>query len=109
MAKAVRARRQPLPQRGLGDAVDALGRLPLLDQLAKALAAGLPVRGLLGDALGLGDDALLDALGLGPGHVAGGLDLLTALGDQLGQRVEPLNQRAQVADGVRVGHGLAQT
>src|SRR5690606_40607914 len=43
--------------------VDPVGGLPLLDELAQPLTPGLPMGGLLGDPLGLGDDPLLDEIG----------------------------------------------
>ena len=100
--------RQALPQHRLDRPVGVRGGLPLLEQLGHPLAALLPVRGLGRDALRLVDDALLDPAGLGPRLLAGGLDLLPALVDDAGQRLEAGLERVEVADRVRVRHGRQQ-
>ena len=100
--------RQPLPQHRLDGPVGVRGGLPLLEQLGHPLAALLPVRGLGRDPLGLVDDPLLDPAGLVLRLLAGGLDLLPALVDDAGQRLEPGLEPVEVADRVRVGHGGQQ-
>ena len=77
------------------------------NELAQTFPAGLPVSGVLGDVLGLRDDALLDIAGGRAGLVARGLDLFAALGRERGQCREPIQQRVEVTDGVRAGDGLA--
>jgi hypothetical protein len=99
---------QPLPQHGLGGPLGVRGRLPLIQQLAHPLAAALPVRRLGGDLLGLGDDPLLDLLGLHPGLLPGRLGFLAALADVLGQPLQAAAQPLQVAQRVRLADGLDQ-
>ncbi len=109
LGERVAGRGQPLPQHRLGGPVGVRGRLPLLEQLAHPLAAALPVGGLGGDLLGLGDDPLLDLLGLHPRLLAGHLGLLAAVADILGQPLQAGPQAVQVTERVGVADGADQT
>ncbi len=60
------------------------------------------------DPLGLDDEALLDLSGLGPGVVAGDLELLPAPFEQARQSVQASHQMVQVTDDMCVGHRLAE-
>ena len=75
LAERVARRREPLPQRVVGLAVDALDLLPLLDDRAQPVAGHLPRRRALGDLLGLGDQRLLGGDRVGAGLLARGLRL----------------------------------
>ena len=108
LVEGVACGREPLPQGGFDRPVGARRRLPLLQQLPQPLTTVLPVGRRRGDVLGLGDDALLDVPGLGAGMVAGGPDLLLAVVDLPGQRLEPGLELAQVAHRMRVRHRRAQ-
>ena len=63
---------EPLPQRVVGLAVDALDQLPFVDDRAQPVARCLPRGGALGDLLGLDGQGLLGRGRLGSGLSAGG-------------------------------------
>jgi hypothetical protein len=79
------------------------GCLPLLEQFAHPLAAALPVGGLGGDLLRLGDDPLLDLPRLHARLFPRRPGLFTAVADILGQPLDASAQAVQVAERVGVG------
>jgi len=85
------------------------GCLPLLEQLAHPLAAALPVGRLGGDLLGLGDDLLLDLLGVPPRLLTGRPGLLAAVADVLGQPLQAGPESVQVAERVGLADVVDQT
>ncbi len=101
LGERVAGRGQPLPQDSLGGPLGVRGRLPLLEQFAHPLAAALPVGGLGGDLLGLGDDPLLDLLGLHARVLPGRLGFFPAVADVLDQALEAGPEPVQVTE--RVG------
>jgi hypothetical protein len=64
-------------------------RLPLVEEFLQPFSAGLPVRGLFGELLGLGDDPVLDLDRVDPGPVPGCPVLGLAMLGALGQRIKP--------------------
>ena len=94
---------EPLPELFVGLAVDALDRLPLVQDLAQPVARGLPLRRLGRDLLGLVDQRLFVRDGLGPGRLPGRLAGGHGLLGPHDQVVDPGGKRREVTDdgGVR--------
>ena len=89
-------RAEAVPQLVVGGLAEPGERLPLVEQGAELVGAGLPVVAC-GDLLGLVGDARLLGLRLGDLGGALGLALLALLVDRRLQGVEPLEQRVEIA------------
>ncbi len=99
---------EPAPQLLVGFAVDTADLLPFLEDLAQPVARRLPVRGLVGDLLGLDDQRFLACDRVCSGAfflVFGTLDGLLGPGHQM---LDPGVQRRQVADHGGFGQRLVQ-
>jgi len=97
-----------LPQLAVGLAVDALDRLPLVEDLPHPVAGNLPLGALGRDQLGLGDQLALALGGLLPGQRASGLLLLRLGGDHNCELLKARGNGVKVADGVDLGQRLLQ-
>ena len=101
-------RRVPLPQRVVGLAVDAADRLPLVEDGAHPVTGGLPLRRRGGQLLGLDGERLLASRLLGAELLALGLLLLRGAVGLRDDRGQPLGQRIDIAEHVRLGQALGQ-
>ena len=92
--------REPAPQRVVGGPVDPGECLPLVEQLAQPVGAVAPVAAL-GELLGLGDDLLLLASVASAARCAFSAWRASRWPSMTGrERVEPADQRVEVADRV---------